>query len=170
MPTGLKRFYGLRHLHFITFSCYRRAAKLQTARRREAFCRTLEEVRTRYGFSIAGYVVMPEHVHILITEHVGADPSLVVQVVKQRVSRRLHRNRRRSTAQQSFWQDTPAPFWQSRFYDFNVFTRKKLVEKLRYMHNNPVKRCLVNSPGEWKWSSYRFYAYDEKGLVTIEPQ
>jgi len=58
-------------------------------------------------------------------------------------------------------------FWQTRFYDFNVFTEKKRIEKLRYMHRNPVKRGLVGSPEQWRWSSFRDYAYREKGLVTV---
>ena len=59
------------------------------------------------------------------------------------------------------------PFWQARFYDFNVWTTKKRVEKLRYMHRNPVKRGLVNSPEEWRWSSYRFYLLGEAGPVRV---
>jgi hypothetical protein len=58
-------------------------------------------------------------------------------------------------------------FWQARFYDFNVGTTKKRVEKLRYMHRNPVKRGLVQSPGQWRWSSYRFYLLDETGAVRV---
>ena len=55
------------------------------------------------------------------------------------------------------------PFWQARFYDFNVWTTKKRVEKLQYMHRNPVKRGLVALPELWRWSSYRFYLLDEAG-------
>jgi len=58
-------------------------------------------------------------------------------------------------------------FWQARFYDFNVWTTKKRVEKLRYMHRNPVKRGLVESPEQWRWSSYRFYFLDEAGAVRV---
>ena len=58
-------------------------------------------------------------------------------------------------------------FWQARFYDFNVWTTKKRVEKLRYMHRNPVKRGLVGSPEQWGWSSYRFYFLGESGAVRI---
>src|ERR1700674_3337562 len=50
----------------------------------------------------------------------------------------------------------PAPFWQTRFHDFNVWTEKKRVEKLRYMHRNPVKRGLTATPEDWRWSSYRW--------------
>ena len=53
------------------------------------------------------------------------------------------------------------------FYDFNVWTTKKRVEKLRYMHRNPVKRGLASSPEEWRWSSYRFYLLEEAGPVRV---
>ena len=58
-------------------------------------------------------------------------------------------------------------FWQARFYDFNVWTEKKRIEKLRYIHRNPVKRGLVVSPEQWPWSSYRWYLSGEKGPVKI---
>jgi putative transposase len=57
--------------------------------------------------------------------------------------------------------------WPHRFYDFVVFTEKKRVEKLRYMHRNPVARGLVLAPEQWTWSSYRHYALDHRGPVLI---
>jgi putative transposase len=54
-------------------------------------------------------------------------------------------------------------FWQARFYDFNVWTTKKRVEKLRYMHRNPVQRRLAETPEQWPWSSYRFYLLAKPG-------
>ncbi len=57
--------------------------------------------------------------------------------------------------------------WQHRFYDFVVFTEKKRVEKLRYMHRNPVVRGLVPALEEWNWSSYRHYALGERGPVLV---
>jgi REP-associated tyrosine transposase len=60
--------------------------------------------------------------------------------------------------------------WQKRFYDFNVWTERKRIEKLRYMHHNPVKRGLVEQPDQWKWSSFRAYFYRERGLVRVKYQ
>ncbi len=60
-----------------------------------------------------------------------------------------------------------APFWQTRFHDFKVWTEKKRVEKLRYMHRNPVKRGLAETREDWRWSSYRFYLLDESGPVRM---
>jgi putative transposase len=60
------------------------------------------------------------------------------------------------------------PFWLARYYDFNVYTEDKHVEKLKYMHRNPVTRGLVTRPEEWKWSSFRHYLTGEMGTVEIE--
>jgi putative transposase len=64
----------------------------------------------------------------------------------------------------------PWHFWQRRFYDFNVRTRQKSVETLKYMHRNPVVRGLVTRPEDWRWSSFRHYALAEIGLVEIESE
>jgi hypothetical protein len=61
----------------------------------------------------------------------------------------------------------PNPFWQARFYDFNVWTEEKRIEKLRYLHRNPVERGLVQSLEEWPWSSFRWYAFRETGPVRV---
>lgn len=59
------------------------------------------------------------------------------------------------------------PVWQPRFYDFNLWTEHKRVEKLRYIHRNPVKRGLVQEPEQSRWSSFRYYMYGEKGAVRV---
>jgi putative transposase len=169
MPAGLHRTYGAHHLHFITCSCYRRLPFFRSARARYRFLSLLEQTRQRYRFVVAGYVVMPEHVHLLITEPEVGTPSTVMQVLKQRTARALLPRRKRRDPRQRdlFAEETHRAFWQARFYDFNVWTTKKRVEKLRYMHRNPVKRGLVDSPEQWRWSSYRFNLLDEPGLVRV---
>jgi len=172
MPKGLKRYYGQGHVHFLTFSCYRRRPLLGSVGARNLFVKTLGEVRARYGFLLVGYVVMPEHVHLLIGEPERGTPSTVLQVLKQRVSREMRRRRRRvSTARMvlPFVDDGPQRFWQPRFYDFNVWSEKKRREKLDYMHTNPVKRGLVDNPAAWAWSSFAFYETGQTGLVPIDP-
>jgi len=173
MPQGLRRRYGQRHLHFITCSCYRRLPLLASVRSKNLFLKILGEVRDRYGFSLAGYVVMPEHIHLLIGEPGTGTPSTVMQVLKQRASRRLRRKPRASLQQLRLHfpsSDRSLPqFWQPRFYDFNVWSQTKFVEKLHYMHMNPVKRKLVAHPKDWPWSSFSFYSGRGSGLVRIDP-
>jgi len=147
MPVGLKRIYGQRHLHFITFSCYRRLPLLKTVRARDVFVREMARVRDEYEFLLVGYVVMPEHVHLLISEPRKGTPSTVLQMLKQRVSKKL-RKKQRETFVGQLRLALPEPmdnirsFWQARFYDFNVYTNRKKREKLDYMHRNPLTRYV----------------------------
>jgi putative transposase len=131
----------------------------------------LEETRVRYQFALIGYVVMPEHFHLLIGEPRIGTPATVLQVLKQRVSRALRRRKGKASSrlQLRLWPDeraTRRSFWQRRFYDFNVWSRKKKIEKIHYMHMNPLKRGLVSHPKDWRWSSFANY----QGLSTAAIQ
>jgi putative transposase len=116
---------------------------------------------------------MPEHVHLLLSEPKKGTPSTLLQMLKQRVSRKM---RKRTTGNQRQPARLLFPelaenlrrFWQARFYDFNVYTERKKREKLDYMHNNPVTRKLVRRPQDWPWSSYLSYEKGEKGLISID--
>ena len=157
MPKGLVRYQKSGGFHFLTFSCYRRQPLLSSATACGIFERELEAVRIRYGFVVAGYVLMPEHVHLLVSEPSHSSLSVAIQVLKQQTSRKL---KERGAVR----------FWQRRYYDFNVHNEKKRVEKLRYTHRNPVKRGLVQKPEQWPWSSFRHYATGYVGTVEIESQ
>ncbi len=155
MASRLKRYQHFGSDHFLTFSCYRRLALLDSELAKRTFDRTLENVRRWYGLYVFGYVVMPEHVHLLVSEPREGELSAAIQMLKQLVARRLGRG-------------GETPFWQPRYYDFNVFTQRKWTEKLRYIHRNPVTRGLVMTPEDWKWSSYRHWLTGERGTVEIE--
>jgi putative transposase len=152
MPKSLVRYQQTGDLHFITFSCYRRQPHLGTESARNLFEHSLEAMRVRYDFFISGYVVMPEHIHLLVSEPRKAILAKALQALKLSVA--VQRRER--------------PFWQARYYDFNVYTAKKHTEKLQYMHRNPVRRGLVAQPEQWAWSSFRHYATGEIGTVEIE--
>jgi putative transposase len=165
VPSHPPRFYGSGDLHFVTGSCYRRQPFLGTEPLRDLFLHALEQMRRRYRFVVLGYVVMPEHFHLLVSEPQRTTLSTVVQALKLGFSRRLltpGRALQRPTSGLA-----PRPIWLPRFYDFNVWTERKRIEKLRYMHRNPVKRGLVDAPEQWRWSSFRFYLCREPGLVKI---
>jgi putative transposase len=100
---------------------------------------------------------MPEHVHLLVGEPETAPLATALQALKQSVARRL-------ALRQS------EPFWQARYYDFIVWSDRKRVEKLRYIHRNPVTRGLVAKPGDWQWSSFRHYATGIEGVVEIDSE
>ncbi|HYG99705.1 MAG TPA: transposase [Terriglobales bacterium] len=158
MSPAPPRFHGTRDLHFITFSCCHRLPLLGTPQARSTFEQVLERVRQWYGMFITGYVVMPEHVHLLVGEPERSTLAIALQMLKQNVARELGH-----AGQQS-------RFWQRRYYDFNVWTEEKRLEKLKYIHRNPVTRGLVSRPEDWAWSSFRHWATGEESVVEIESQ
>jgi putative transposase len=160
MTQGLKRLYGQGHLHFITFSCYHRLPLLATPSSRDVFVDELDIVRDDMKFSLIGYVVMPEHVHLLMGEPKNVTLSIALHRLKLRVSRKLRTAALIRAA-------TPS-FWQPRFYDFNIYSEGKKKEKLHYMHANPVTRELVYHPQCWPWSSWSFYYADDPTTILID--
>jgi putative transposase len=165
VPKNLKRYYGRGDEHFVTFSCYRRLPLLARRERRDLFLEVLEAVRRKYEMVVVGYVLMHEHVHLLLEEPRKGNLSVALKVLKQGVSRRVLKGLGRGDL---FVGGVRLHhFWQARFHDFNVWSPKKHVEKLRYIHRNPVTRGLVNRPELWRWSSFRHYAYGERGLVAV---
>ncbi|MGB6191017.1 MAG: transposase [Terracidiphilus sp.] len=148
------RYQQTGDFHLLTFSCYRRRANLSSVAAMDLFEDALERVRLRYRFVVSGYVVMPEHVHLLVNEPFRAPLSKAIQALKLSVTMR---NRER-------------PFWQAHYYDFNVSTHEKFVEKLRYIHRNPVVRGLVAKPEDWLWSSFRHYQTGIRATVEIESE
>jgi putative transposase len=154
MPRKLIRYEGLGNFHFLTFSCYHRLRFLGTSAARDLFEDALERIWSRYRFVVAGYVVMPEHVHLLIGEPAKGTVSAVVHALKLSVAKRCPER----------------PFWQARFYDFIMYSEDKLVEKLKYIYRNPVVRGLVEKPDNWRWSTFLHYATGVMGKVEIESQ
>jgi putative transposase len=152
MPDRLERFQCAGDFHFLTFSCHDRLPYLDIIAARDLFERVLEQMRRRYVFHVFGYVIMPEHVHMLVSEPARGMLDRAIQSLKTSVSK----------------QSKQRPFWLARYYDFNVHSEEKRVEKLRYMHRNPVARGLVSRPEEWRWSSFRHYLTGEPGTVEIE--
>ena len=140
MPKNLKRIIGRGDLHFITFCCYQRRPLLASARARNLAVQILKEVRARYGFALVGYVIMPEHLHLLISESASVAPSKIIQVFKQRLSRRMRARKRTLKGQLRLRfpekENLLRRFWQRRYYDFNVYSRTKVLEKLHYIHSN----------------------------------
>jgi len=110
---------------------------------------------------VYGYVVMPEHVHLLLSEPKSGTLADAIHYLKLSFAKRLHNLRR---AVDTGW------FWQKRYYDRNIRNMREFTVKLRYLHRNPVKRGLVKEPADWKWSSFRHYALREIGPVEIESE
>ncbi|HEY4380229.1 MAG TPA: transposase [Acidobacteriaceae bacterium] len=151
MPPRLERRQNTGNTHFITFSCSLRNPYLVPCESKIALQTVIENIRNRYRFHVYGYVIMPEHLHLLMSEPELKPLDVAVAVIKREVSSLL----------------VEKPFWLPRYYDFNVFTDAKRVEKLRYIHRNPVSRGLVEHPEDYIWSSFRAYALREPNPITI---
>ncbi len=166
MPWGLKRYHESGQTHFITFTCYHRFKLLDSAKSRRAFEVALERVRRKYQLCVYGYVVMPEHVHLLLSEPEDSNLAQAIKSLKQGVARRLGGPFKPGVGLSG----SSRTFWQERYYDHNVRNYESFVTKLRYIHRNPVKRELCSSPEDWQWSSYVHYATGVEGIVQIESQ
>jgi putative transposase len=183
MPRGLLRYHESGQSHFITFSCYRRKPKFADTRFYDLFPLCLEAMRLRFRMRIYGYVVMPEHVHLLVSEPEHGNLAGAMHYLKLSFSKRAKslsgaqvsvqtKDANLGHQHQRFDANSGPvePFWQKRYYDRNVRSVREFGIKLRYLHRNPVKRGLVRDPGDWKWSSFRHYAFREMGIVEIESE
>src|SRR5271163_52745 len=89
MPSRLKRFHHSGQSHFVTFCCYRRRASFLTDASKDTFELALEGIRRSFQLHVYGYVVMPEHVHLLLSEPKRETLDVAIKSLKQGVSRRL---------------------------------------------------------------------------------
>jgi REP element-mobilizing transposase RayT len=107
----------------------------------DTFLEVLEQVRRRFRMYIWGYVVMPEHVHLLVSEPAEATLAAMMQTLKQSTAVQARiQGKRRAGAE---------PFWQARYFDHNVRNYAGFLTQLRYIHRNPVKRGLCAKPEQY---------------------
>jgi putative transposase len=160
VPRGLYRLHHSSSAHFITFTCYHRYTHLSDPFVRDLFVQALERTRKLYGIKVYGFVAMPEHVHLLISEPEHGTVANAMQSLKICSAKRgkevLQPRISQKKGNMGQPEDMGSPFWQKRYYDRNV-RGKEFTEKLKYIHRNPVRRGLVIRPEDWKWSSYRHY-------------
>jgi len=156
MPWGLTRYHHTGQSHFVTFCCYHRHSLFPSDATRRVFESALERARRSFRLRVYSYVVMPEHIHLLVSEPERDTLADALKSLKQGVARRLIGD--------------ADHFWQKRYYDFNVRDRAQFVEKLHYIHCNPVKRGLCERSEDWPWSSFLHHATGIEGRVEIESE
>ncbi|MHC4975389.1 MAG: REP-associated tyrosine transposase [Planctomycetota bacterium] len=165
----LKRYEEPNHARFLTFSCYRRVRLFDDDAAKDTFAEQLDLTRARTHFRLIAWVVMPEHVHLLIVPDLPESPaSKVLWHLKRGVAQSAiqHWNNRSDLVLKRITPlDGKPRFWQrGGGYDRNIYSNDELIEKIGYIHNNPVRRGLVEMPTEWKWSSARWYVGMESVL------
>ncbi len=152
MPRALQSDRNADALHFVTLCCHSRNQFLIAHAARDNFQRSIEKMRRWYGMRVYGYVVMPEHVHLLVSEPKRFNLDAAIQSLKRAVA----------------GGSSLDPFWTARHSDVRISSREERIEKIRSMHHNPVARGIVRSQQEWAWSSFRHYLTGEKSPVKIE--
>ncbi len=160
----LRHYDNLGTARFITFSCYRKHPYLLDEGCVLSLLEQMKTIRTEYAVRILGYVIMPDHVHLVLDPPAAVNLGVLIGQMKARIAYaiiptlhdRLHRP------------DGHPAIWQRRCYDHNCRSTTVVTEKIIYCHNNPVRRGLVNNPEDWPWSSYRWYKGDRRVPLDID--
>ena len=162
------------HARFLTFSCYHNLQLFNNDAIKDAFVEAIEQSRTKHGFLLAAYVVMPEHVHLLLFPDLSvANVTNILKSLKLGFAMKVI-NRWRSMS-------PPAPildrldhngvtrFWQrGGGYDRNIYSREELNEKIKYINENPLRRGLVDRPENWRWSSAGWWRGRDDQLIEMD--
>ena len=163
-------------IHCLTFSCFGRKPLLDRDRTRSWFVESLDRARERLGFDLWAYVIMPEHVHLIIRPRDGVKIKAILSGIKLPVTR----NAMAWVRENAMWflrqMEHRHPdgrvtrhFWlRGGGHDRNILSNRELYRKIRYIHLNPVRRKLVGCAEEWPWSSCRTYYFNEPGLIRLD--
>ena len=157
------------HAHFITFSCDGRRHLLGDDQCKKIAISILDDqLKNRCG-KCAGFVIMPNHIHSIIWFPQPGNISEFVQQWKRLCSFQIKQLYRDKLIRYAQHLDPSLPIWLPRFYDFNIFSQDDMLEKLKYIHENPVKAGLAGTAAEWKYSSARWYEMHQPVGVDIDP-
>ena len=162
----VRHYHEPGHCHELTFSCYRRQPLLTNDVWRAMFCQAIDRATNRHGYRTIAFVLMPEHVHLLVyPEAAASDIDDLLKAIKRPYSYRIKQmlvksksrlldrltiRQRPGVTTFSYWQEGPG-------YDRNLIQPKTVLKSIDYLHNNPVRRKLVTRAVDWRWSSARFF-------------
>ena len=156
------------YAHFVTFSCYRRRRLLDDDRAKRVVLGVLNAQLDSRKASCVGFVVMPDHVHAIVWFPVTGQLSVFLQQWKRLSAHHIRRLVRGKLVRYAEKIGENDPFWQAKYYSFSLYSEEKVREKLRYMHENPVRAGLVAKPCDWSYSSARFYEQSRSVGVPIQ--
>ena len=158
-----KRYDIAGHAHYLTFSCFQRRPFLSGQLAPQWLASAIRKAKAKLPFHLWAFVFMPEHAHLLIQPLPGSTISGILWRIKHPVTTKAVAHVRRTSPAFLRQMEDRQPdgkcfhrFWQrGGGYDRNTITDEELLEKITYIHNNPVRRGLVSKPSEWHWSSFR---------------
>jgi putative transposase len=166
MP-NLRHFDGHGDVRFVTFTCFRRHKYLTTEIARNTMLEALTYLRTQRDIHIFGWILMPDHVHLVLHPPNTVRLGKAIGELKRWTSRQIL-HRLPSTLQVVFRINGQSAVWQRRCYDYNCRTVESVIEKIEYCHKNPVRSGFVTTPDQWVWSSYNWYQGSGKIVLEID--
>ncbi len=184
MPTHLQRHDQAGHSHFWTVSCYRRLSFFWHDAMKRVAVEGLRAIQEKFGICLVAYVVMPEHLHVVLYPHAKGDDRPIPISKLWHIFKR-HIGFHGKACLRDVWRrdgklwSEPLNEWaqggqghqtvmETRGYDFNIDREETLLEKIEYCHKNPVTRGLVDHPKDWPWSSFRFYEEDDRSVLPMD--
>ena len=188
----MKKFNEPGHIHFVTFKTFKKYPYFEGEKCCLILLEELDYYRQKYGYKIYGYVILPDHVHCLISfENEKLTISKIIQMIKGATARQIidlslqsgnqeHLLLAQNKNMEQMLHATPNEWnknhkrglkyqiWQPGFFDFNIYTTKKFNEKLKYIHGNPIKHGLTNDISKYKFCSWRNYELDDHSIFKID--
>lgn len=162
--------------HYITSVTFNRVNVFRSNKACEIFVSTLKDVREKYPFKLIGYVLMPDHFHLLVNPQDCNISKLLLRIrgLSARKTIDWLREEKHFSSLAKLALQSPQKkshthsVWQKESAVIDLWSHKFARQKLNYIHQNPVRAGLCKHPAEWHWSSYRAYYPHEKGSVPIE--
>ncbi len=173
----LPRFHIQGHVYYVTTNVYRRLRLFTRPSLVLPLLDSLNFYRHKYTFKLLGYVIMPDHLHLLVwpqdPEQMGAfmrdfKKFTAVRLIRQVEVERDHKLLAAFEAAGSETGRSDRKVWQDSYWDLNIYTERFLRQKLNYMHRNPVRSRIVEHPEAYPYSSYRNYVLGDEALIEID--
>ncbi|VAX41693.1 hypothetical protein MNBD_PLANCTO02-2196 [hydrothermal vent metagenome] len=156
------------YAHFITFSCYKHRKFLERNQPKRILLGVLNSQLSKQKAKCIGFVIMPNHVHIIVWFPEPNQLSMFVKQWKQQTSVKIKQFFQENFPDYFSQISEQEPIWQRKYYPFHLYSQEKIEEKLNYMHMNPVKAELVEKSIDWQWSSARYYELGKSVGVPIQ--
>ncbi len=167
----IKHYTTQGHAHFITLVINKRMSVFLNSETARKAIQAIEFYQKNLFFKILGYVIMPDHIHLIVWPEGKKTLEEFVRDFKKYLAQEiLHRvtslEKTKILLERPQKRNHRFQIWQKGYYDFNIYNQETLNEKLSYMHNNPVRKRLVENPEDYPYSSCRDYM--EKGEVLLK--
>ncbi|OGW84406.1 MAG: hypothetical protein A2987_02275 [Omnitrophica bacterium RIFCSPLOWO2_01_FULL_45_10] len=153
----MRRYFEKGYPYFVTSITYEREPIFLNAKMCDIMLITMEYFKLLLDYKIFAYCVMPDHVHFIIQPVGKYNLSYIMQMIKGSFSRKINKIR-----------DKNGKIWQKRFYDEGIRDAAMLMQKIEYIHNNPLRKKLVGSLGDYPHSSYHWYFGNNKSALAID--